>query len=848
MAFNLPTPQYLFTRNATNNRGFFRAEYSDIATKSGGNLPLTTNSAEVGGGNGEKGIYFGMTAQESTTSIDASSGTKVILTSLQFNAPNRIQIDTIGNRGAVARLTSGTGATNFLEYSIGGNDTPFASSQAGSVTICIDLNSLSNDLSGGTFDPSDVTGWGYGSKYLRMAGNASNLQFFTRLFLFDTEKGATNLPTFTGASSFDDAFSAVNGSDYTDKIGTWVQKLSTAVFIPCPFSIGDGVKQTSFNDSGATVISPQNNGAGQENFRLTTDAMRVYLDTRDNALDTATLSGSYSWGTAAEWDFDISNASTCVLSGAFNGMGTFTLGSSVTATGTFALASGSSVVCNGATIDSCTIDGDLKLQGISTTSFTDVSANNVEFDTAGTYQFNKCDIASVTNTSGGTVTIENTGSTIGTNTDPTIIIQDLRGISITNIVAGSRMQIFNTTTGLEINNEIIVGTDYIVTYAEGTGFTEDDVVRVRLMYTNTTTSYTEFETTVIASSTGWSVLAAQAVDTVYTAIGIDGTVVTKFTADYLGNDVNLNINQNFEIAEFYAWWKYNLFLSQGISDFFGVLTALDEANFRINNSVLDFFLDSTATASVRQLDNRRIYRADLAYPVRQPTTNGFGLDVVWRNIIFVAPVDRNVPALTSAQSTQLGNIVDVLADTNELQANQGNFATATGFSTFNPASDTVANVTLVATTTTNTDMRGTDGSNTVAPDNTSITTILADTNELQANQGNFATATGFSTFDPSADAVANVTLVATTTTNTDMRGTDGANTVTPANTIISAILTDTNELQQNQGNFATATGFSSSAEITALDVKVEQVKTNQEVINNGVQEASLLIPHITNLP
>ncbi len=36
-----------------------------------------------------------------------------------------------------------------------------------------------------------------------------------------------------------------------------------------------------------------------------------------------------------------------------------------------------------------------------------------------------------------------------------------------------------------------------------------------------------------------------------------------------------------------------------------------------------------------------------------------------------------------------------------------------------------------------------------------------------------------SVFDPASDAVANVTLVGTVTTNTDMRGTDGANTVAP---------------------------------------------------------------------
>ncbi len=38
---------------------------------------------------------------------------------------------------------------------------------------------------------------------------------------------------------------------------------------------------------------------------------------------------------------------------------------------------------------------------------------------------------------------------------------------------------------------------------------------------------------------------------------------------------------------------------------------------------------------------------------------------------------------------------------------------------------------------------------------------------------------GLNNFDPASEAVANVTLVATTTTNTDMRGTNSANTVVP---------------------------------------------------------------------
>jgi len=53
---------------------------------------------------------------------------------------------------------------------------------------------------------------------------------------------------------------------------------------------------------------------------------------------------------------------------------------------------------------------------------------------------------------------------------------------------------------------------------------------------------------------------------------------------------------------------------------------------------------------------------------------------------------------------------------------------------------------------------------------TDVDAILADTNELQGNQGDWATAdvSGLSTFDPASDVVAHVTLVDTTTTNTDM--------------------------------------------------------------------------------
>ncbi len=82
-------------------------------------------------------------------------------------------------------------------------------------------------------------------------------------------------------------------------------------------------------------------------------------------------------------------------------------------------------------------------------------------------------------------------------------------------------------------------------------------------------------------------------------------------------------------------------------------------------------------------------------------------------------------------------------------------------------------------------MRGTDSANTVVPPTVA--------------QMNARTLVAADYFDPAVDAVANVTLVATTTTNTDMRGTDNAATETKQDIIdtnVDAILVDTNELQQ----------------------------------------------------
>jgi len=66
---------------------------------------------------------------------------------------------------------------------------------------------------------------------------------------------------------------------------------------------------------------------------------------------------------------------------------------------------------------------------------------------------------------------------------------------------------------------------------------------------------------------------------------------------------------------------------------------------------------------------------------------------------------------SSVQSDKDDEIDDILTDSGTTIPNQ-----ISGLNNFDPDNDTVAHVTLVDTTTTNTDMRGTDGANTVIPD------------------------------------------------------------------------------------------------------------------------------------
>jgi hypothetical protein len=214
-------------------------------------------------------------------------------------------------------------------------------------------------------------------------------------------------------------------------------------------------------------------------------------------------------------------------------------------------------------------------------------------------------------------------------------------------------------------------------------------------------------------------------------------------------------------------------------------------------------------------------------------TGGGGDDSATIYSYFTASSREDVFKATGFNTVAPDNasISAILADTDDLQINQGDWVTATGF-------------------------------NTVAPDNASITAILADTNDLQQNQGDWLTATGFATVNPDnasitaikgktdqlaftvsnqvdsnaitgggGDDAATIYNYFTASSRQDTFKATGFNTVAPDNASIANILADTNDLQQSQGDWLTATGFATvnadNASISLILADTNELQGNQ---------------------
>jgi len=257
------------------------------------------------------------------------------------------------------------------------------------------------------------------------------------------------------------------------------------------------------------------------------------------------------------------------------------------------------------------------------------------------------------------------------------------------------------------------------------------------------------------------------------------------------------------------------------------------------NNTLVTFDDLPAVGQMLFMqDNIRLKRAS-ASDVNS-AVNGYVLstqstpvDGVNGNVNYIASPDYATPiwdALLANHnvSSSFGALLQLLetkaqADTRQaalISEHNDTQADIAALNDFNPATDTVANVTLVATTTTNTDMRGTDGANTIAPDNAGIAQIQTDIsnlNDITAAEvyTEFTTGTNEDAFKADVSALA---TEANATTNT--------------NSIISEI--NANEakidiIDTNVDSILVDTSTTIPAQISALnDLSESQVKAQAD--------------------
>lgn len=227
------------------------------------------------------------------------------------------------------------------------------------------------------------------------------------------------------------------------------------------------------------------------------------------------------------------------------------------------------------------------------------------------------------------ITSNNTGGIITVDSSVTVFI------TAPNLLAGSRVRLYNDTDGIEIYNDVLIGAGLSVSY----DWLTNKTITLTATYVSGVTAKLGLSATGILTAGGLTFLSSQADDTVYNSYAINGSTVTGFTADYSQDDVNLTVSTSFTAASLYAWWIYNLTTESGIREFFGGITALDTANIRINVNVVSVFLDNSTALFIYQADTIRLFRSDNVYPAKTVTTGGGGISVNWNANVYVGTAD-----------------------------------------------------------------------------------------------------------------------------------------------------------------------------------------------------------------
>ena len=369
MAFVIPTTApgmvNLHTVAHGSDTGFDRGTEGtgSLGTKTQGNLPLTSNAMQRTNTttSSATGVLSALhkNFQTGGTAHNVATDTRVLIFTFQFNAPNRIQVSDVANKGITLTLGSGAASppTQRKDFYVGGNDTLLGKSREQPRMIVIDLNDTSHDAGTG-FVNTDVQTYGFGTVRFDIVGTSTCLTFYSRCWCLSTTKTSSDIPYFTGTSDWSQMPDLINGTDHTDIIGNeWLANEGGNVFtLAAPMRFGNNSTLTNFNDAGASVFWPDTNVASDPRVRVTEQAFRVYSYL--TASDSLTLSGLYDCGNSfPPWDFEnagVSGASITLNGATFKRTGIFKMGAPVTGAATFDNCKLIDIVDNVADLDGST--------------------------------------------------------------------------------------------------------------------------------------------------------------------------------------------------------------------------------------------------------------------------------------------------------------------------------------------------------------------------------------------------------------------------------------------------------------------------------------------------------------
>ena len=168
----------------------------------------------------------------------------------------------------------------------------------------------------------------------------------------------------------------------------------------------------------------------------------------------------------------------------------------------------------------------------------------------------------------------------GTTYAPPVVVN----LTVANIIAGSRIQVYDTDTDTEMANEIVAGTTWTTTHS----YISDVNIRVRLTYVDgSTTAYYWYTANTTITSTGFNINASQVENTIYESGLVDGSTVTECSVSGTTIRIYVDDPDNTTTAQrIYNWFQYYLFTEDGIRDQDGsYVTASDVTHYIFANTM-----------------------------------------------------------------------------------------------------------------------------------------------------------------------------------------------------------------------------------------------------------------------